>query len=482
MPPGIGLKALKLLYPEPDPYAQDPVGWMEKKCKSFIWSKQKEIMLSVRDHRFTAVPSCHGPGKSYIASGVAAWWNDVHPANETFVVTTAPTDNQVKAILWREIQRRHREAEMPGYITKEARWYAGPNAKEEELIGYGRKPQDYNAEAFQGIHAKYVLVIIDEACGVPKNLFDSLETLMTNNFARMLAIGNPDDPSSYFEQVCRPGSGYNVIRIPAFQTPNFTGEFVPQNIDEDLVSPLWVKERVTKWGVGSPLWQSKVMAQFPEITNDTLITPNMILNAQLRNIEPHENGQYAWDVARFGPDETVGYRNQNGHVRRVFNGHKMDTVATTNTIQMHLLKHGVEYVPAIVDAIGIGGGVIDQLHSRNLNVIGFNGSEAAMEPHRFVNRRAEAWWIFREEMEKGNVDLDPFDEELAAQLANMKWHIDRRGRIVIESKDDLKKRGQPSPDRADCVMMAVAGLGLMRKKSSIFPVSQVTADLLDRVM
>jgi hypothetical protein len=482
IPPRVAMRAVERLFPAPDPYAYDPVGWAEDKCKAFLWSKQKVILESIRDYRYTAVPSCHGPGKSFIASVAAAWWNDVHPSNETFVVTTAPTDSQVKAILWREIRRRHRESSMSGYITKEAHWYAGNNAREDELIGYGRKPQDYNMEAFQGIHAKYVLIIIDEGAGVSKALFDALETLMTNEYARLIVIGNPDDPSSHFEQVCRPGSGYNVIRIPAFETPAFTGEFVPKHVLEDLVSPMWVRERKLKWGIGSPLWQSKVMAQFPEITNDTLITPNMVIRAQAKEIDPWSNGCYAWDVARFGPDETTGYRNQNGHIRKVFSAHKQDTFTTANIIQMHLLRHGADYVPAIVDVVGVGGGVVDNLHSRDLNVIPFSGGESANEDRRFANRRAESYWIMREEFEKDLIDIDYLDEDLASQLQNIKWKVDRRGRILIESKDDMKRRGLPSPDRADCAMMSVGGLGTLQRHDKVIPVGQITSDLLHKVM
>ncbi len=483
IPREVGRRALDLAFPAPDPFAVDPCGWVEKKLRRFIWSKQREILESVRDNRFTAVPSCHGPGKSFIGSCAAGWWIDAHPPGDAEIVTTAPTDHQVKAILWKEIARRHREAEMGGRITLEAKWYRGKRLVDEELIGFGRKPQDYNAEAFQGIHAKYVLIIIDEGCGVPKALFDALETLMTNEYARMLVIGNPDDPTSYFEQICRPGSGWNTIWIPASCTPNFTGEHCPSDVKEQLVTPMWVEERKKKWGEGSPLYQSKVLAQFPEISNDTLITPQMIRLAQQHERPGLGMGTYGFDIARYGPDETVGYRNRDGVIRNVYSARMQPTDRTADAIHMFLNMHGANYVPAVVDVVGLGAGVVDELRRRNLNVIPFNGGESPIDGKRFRNLRAECYWLFREMFEKQEVDLDVLDEDLAAQLTSIKWTVDRWGRIMLESKEDMRRRGLPSPDRADGAMMTTtAGPAMLQRLPQIVISKNITSDLMKRVM
>jgi hypothetical protein len=118
-----------------------------------------------------------------------------------FVVTTAPTTAQVEAILWRYIGGAHRTGILPGRVTLDAKWYIG-----QELVAYGRKPADYDQAAFQGIHARYVLVIIDEAGGVPKSIFDAVDALATNVHARVVAVGNPDVSESIRKScggVCR---------------------------------------------------------------------------------------------------------------------------------------------------------------------------------------------------------------------------------------------------------------------------------------
>src|SRR5690606_8042107 len=161
-----------------------------------------EIVESVVEHRRTAVKSCHGAGKSWTAGMLAAWWIDTHPPGEAIVVSTAPTYKQVHAVLWEEIRKQHRTGDRPGTVLQTDEWKIG-----DVLVGMGRKPADHDAHGFQGIHRRYVLAILDEACGIPDALWTAVEAITTNADCRILAIGNPDDPATEFGNVCKPGSG-----------------------------------------------------------------------------------------------------------------------------------------------------------------------------------------------------------------------------------------------------------------------------------
>jgi hypothetical protein len=161
-------------------------------------------------NRYSAIKASHDVSKSHTVSRLACWWIDVHPPGEAFVVTTAPTTAQVEAILWRYIGAAHRKAVLPRRVTLDAKWYIG-----QELVGYGRKPADYDQAAFQGIHARYVLVLIDEAGGVPKSIFDAVDALATNIDARVVAVGNPDDPSSHFGTICKIRESSEISGNPA---------------------------------------------------------------------------------------------------------------------------------------------------------------------------------------------------------------------------------------------------------------------------
>lgn len=452
-------KAADILDPPPDPYERDPVGFINDVLGERPWSKQVEIAESVVEHRYTAVRSCHGTGKSYLASRLMAWWIDSHPIGEAFIVSTAPTQTQVEAILWRELGKAHRKASLPGRITggMVPAWKLG-----QEIIGYGRKPQDLQSKeeamaAFSGIHARYVLIVIDEAGGVPKWLFDAVDTLATNASARVLAIGNPDDPMSEFAKICEPGSTWNDISISAFDTPNFTGEVVDEALREDLISETWVEERAARWGKKSPLYASKVLGEFPEVSDDTLLAPKDILAAQNRTIPrlPDNAGTYAYDIARLGTDETVGYRNLNGAVRLIYARSKQTTMRTAAAIKLEIQRHHGA-ASAYIDAIGVGAGVYDRCAEWGLSVVPFVASEQAFNPARFGNRRAEVYWEFKEDLERGIIDLPEKgeDDELISQLSVIKWKL-KNGRIYIESKEDMAKRGVPSPDRADAAVMSM---------------------------
>jgi hypothetical protein len=156
----------------------------------------------------------------------------------------------VHAILWRYIGQAHRKGNLPGRITLDDQWYMGPGGK--ELVAFGRKPADHDKSAFHGVHALNPLILVDEACGVPKSIFDAVDALATNSNARVLAIGNPDDPSSHFAQICKPRSCWHVITVPAFDTPAYTGEEIPEELLPLLVSPEWVEERKLPLGCHQP--------------------------------------------------------------------------------------------------------------------------------------------------------------------------------------------------------------------------------------
>jgi len=456
LPPGTADKVVAKLFPAPDPYMYNPSLWLEEKLGEKLWSKQEEVKDSVVANRYTAVQSCHDSGKSYTASRLMSWWIDSHPDGDAFVVSTAPSQTQVEAILWREVGRAHRKGELKGRITygQVPQWKLG-----NEIVGYGRKPQDLNSieeamAAFQGIHAKYVLIVIDEAGGVPKWLFDAVDTLATNEAARVLAIGNPDDPASHFERVCRPGSGWNVIQISAFDTPNFTDEQVHEDVSDLLLSRLWVEERKRRWGIASPLYISKVLAEFPEVSDDTLISPAMLKLACAVELPGLDSGQFGGDIARHGDDETVAYRNRGGVIRLERSAHKQDLMKTAGMFAA-LVEPFKGKVPIVVDSDGLGVGVYDRLAEQNLPVIEWRGGARARDDKHFINRRAEVYWHLREEMAAGRIDLDPNDEDALAQLGSIKYDIDSSGRIKVEKKREMRERGLPSPDRADTIMMSV---------------------------
>jgi hypothetical protein len=487
-PKGSATRAAERLFPVSTKYQTDPRAWVEERAREYIWEIQARILESIRDHKNTAIRSCHGSGKSHIVSRAICWWLDpnVHALGSAFAVTTAPSWPQIEAILWRYIRKLHTKMSLPGRVTLDCQWHMSDQRTQryrvgdrtEELIAMGRKPADYDENALQGIHARYVLGVIDEANGVPKQLYDAMLAITTNDTSRVVAIGNPDDPGSHFAEITRPGTNWNVIDIPAFITPNISDrlaveldlppndrllrqrynvirEDVPEDVKDELVSENWIRERAKDWGVGSPLWESRVMGRFPLITDDTLISPAMLEKSYQCHHPGLELGQYGVDIARYGQDKSSMYRNRGFQIRLHKEWGKRDTEESADIVENELRKHGPTRPPVNIDAIGVGSGVFDKLRRRGHNVRAIYGSESARNKRRFKNRRAEMYWTLRTLMDEGAIDLDPDDTSLAAQLGSIRWWEDSAGRIVVESKDDMRSRGLPSPDKADAVAMSI---------------------------
>jgi hypothetical protein len=381
-------------------------------------------------------------------------------------VTTAPTQPQVQAILWKEINGFHQRAGLAGRVNL-TEWYFG-----NYLAGLGRKPSEHNPTAFNGLHARYPLVVLDEAYGIPTALWDAASTLGTNKHARMLAIGNPDGPGE-FADVCKPGSGWHVIRISAFDTPNFTDERVSTKLAEMLIHPSWVEERKRKWGVDSALYQSKVLGQFPSGGDPfAVVHYDWVRDCQMLELAPGLPVEAGIDVGA-GSDRTV-IRERRG--RRAGREHEFvdtDPMRTIARLTEVLREWGVTRVK--VDSTGIGWALAGRLrelsswpnqfqpnssehtHGAEVVAVNFGAGPSEGREHQFLNMRAELWWHARE-LSRPDVrgwDLTDVDDDVLAELCAARFKtLDSFGKVKIEPKKEIIKRLGISPDRADALILA----------------------------
>jgi hypothetical protein len=508
IPPGTASVVERQATPEPErPLPTDPVEWYREHADGFLWSKQREIARSVVENAVTLVPSCHSGGKSRLAGVIGAYWIAAHPLGEALLVTTAPSDDQVEKVTWKEIDRVRADAGLPGTVAAAEWWVGRPGAR--TLVGFGAKPQkrtnvEQAMQRFQGHHARYLLVIVEEATGVEGWLWEAVDSLASNVNARVLAIGNPDDPSSEFGARCdastgsthRAGERYRtrlgaqVIPIDAYATPNFTGEHVPEYLRELLVSRDYADRMQARLGLDHPYYSSKVRGLFPDRSTRHVISPALLRRAYGLDLPGHERGAFGLDVARsVHGDESSLYRDRGGVIRHVHSWREPDLTRSADLV-MRLTARTPE-IPVAVDTDGVGGGLHDILRRRGKRTVAFSVNMPPRNPRDFDSRRSEVWWAAREELEAGLWDLDAGDEELAAQLAAPRWHVDGRGRIHVETKDELGKRGVSSPDRADAAIMARFGrppvggdetyprrVVLTREKGK----GSITSDLLARPM
>jgi hypothetical protein len=460
--------------------AVDPLSFAEKELGIEFWSKEREIVESVRDHRLTCVPSGNGLGKSFTAAAIAAWWVASDPVADRFVLMTAPSASLITAVLWQELRQHHRRGALPGELLG-SEWRIGGR-----LVALAKKTSDFLDEGraesgFAGLHRRGgVLAILDESSGVENWLWTAVRGLTTSPSSRILALGNPLRSDGEFARIAAPGSGWNVIRVSVLESPNFTSERISSSLAESLPNQVWVDEIEATYGRGSPTWMARVEGRFPPNSDDGLVSAEWLETAhEVEFLDWGAPVTFGVDVARQGNDQTCIVRaNGHGHVRVVHAAKHADLMATCGAV-IQAVREEPGGALVVVDEIGVGGGVIDRLREEGLEgVVAFNAAARANDTARFANRRAEVFWVLRERLSAGELDLDSADEELSRQLLSLRWDVNSSGKVQLESKDSMRRRGVPSPDRADAVAMAL-GAGVR----AVMPVAagpggSLTADLL----
>lgn len=446
-------------------YAADPVAWARDVLGVHLWSKQAEIARAVVEHRQVAVQSAAGVGKSFLAAILALWFGSVHHPNDTKIVTTAPSADQVSLILWSEIRKHHEVGKLQGRVLLNNRWMA---PDDQYVVGFGRKPPDYSTSAFQGSHAEHMLIIVDEAGGIAENMWANIRAIATGADVTTLAIGNPDDASSMFHGMCtQPDSGWHVVKVSAFDTPNFTDEEVPDDVAAALPSRESVELALATWGESNPYYLAKILGEWGD-TEDGLIPLAWITQAvarwRLYHETPHQSeppGRHVFgvDVARYGTDATVIAHRQGEVVYGLDTYRGKDNVEVADIVEAHLLDRAGSV--AVVDADGLGGGVVDVLRHRGRNVSAFSAGAGtrrrdATGTQRFTQVRSAAWWHMRELLNPalGSSICLPDHPTLCAELAAPKWPDDAGNAIQVERKVDVRKRLGRSTDHADAVIQA----------------------------
>lgn len=474
----------------------DPVGFIEDGLGETLWSKQKEILQSLVENKRTTVPACHAPGKSHLAARAVAWWMSVHPPGTAIAITTASTFKQVRNIMWAQIRKVHIAHDLPGEILT-TEW-----KMDGTVVGYGFRPADNNEAAVQGIHAPHLLIVVDEAGGISDKIGSALEALMTGGHTRLLVLGNPptDQEQTWFERICH-SPIYTSIPISAYDTPNFTGEHTglckscPPHVAEHevsthLVDETWVQDVVGEFGEDSPFVEARVFARFPQASTGKVI-PFTWAEAATSNEEPLDSNviRLGVDIASDGGDEFVialadGYKVSIVHRSSgKANANAVDVAGVilehiNNAVALHDERGIRERVRVKIDTIGVGWGVVsllkrwqtEQIHKAE--IIGVNVAERPKDTTKFKNQRAEMWWNARSLLQprdgKQDVLLD-VDRQVLAQLAGPGYKSDSSGRIQIEAKADMKKRGVHSPDRAEAILLA-----LYENKNVIPPIAPIS--------
>ncbi len=426
-------------------YADDPAGFARDILGSRWWRAQEQIAELLAHNRRVAVKAANGVGKTYLAADLTLWFLYSHPGS--IVLTTAPTWRQVESLLWEELRKRVRQVngaalQQGGEVLFDTRSDTKIDAKIEarlpgRLLQTGLKiAEGYFAMGlstdepvrFQGFHAENLLVVLDEACGIPEEIWDAVEGICVGKNNRVLAISNPLTPSGRFYSLFT-ASRWKTCTISALTHPNvmrhsarvpqIPGAVTREAVEDRIAS--WCEEVMAQDGAAEKkdrkagkgaagteiadadtfrwhgktyrpngLFRARVLGEFPEAGDDSLCSLAWIETAMLRGESDRkgnaayakdENGEskngisrdetgtatlcvIAVDVARFGSDETVWAVRRGSSVLRIMAAHGLDTMAVAGRTHALAIEVGAQIVA--IDEVGVGAGVVDRLREAGL--------------------------------------------------------------------------------------------------------------------
>lgn len=439
------------------------------------WQQADILEALLPEGAKVSVRSGHGIGKSSSASWAICWFLETHDFAK--IPCTAPSSHQLKDILWGELSKWRREADRlsttrghpPKYwLSRLFKLVSSslydPQAK--EWGAFARTAAKENPEALQGFHAEHLLFVIDESSGVPEEIFEAAEGALSTAGARVLMLGNPTRTSGTFY------ASHHADRA-SYTTLHFRSQ------DSPLVDDGYRPRLVQKWGADSNVVRVRADGEFPTQEADVLI-PLELAEACLDRPKAQGIGtrKLGVDPARYGSDRTVLVLRQGHVIEHIQIASKQDTMVTVGRIVQAVTLWQVDEV--CVDVIGLGGGIVDRLielqeaGTLQCEVTPVNVAEVAPEPSQGEPRarllRDYLWlelarWLRDEAPVFAAADREAMSD-LAGELSSVRYKVDSNGRIVVESKDEMRKRLGHSPD---CFVIGT----LVRTPQGMIPIEQL---------
>lgn len=463
-------------------YQHDPVGYAKDILGVSWWHQQRQIAEALlRPPHRVLVKASHKVGKTHLAGGLVNWWFDSFKPGIT--LTTAPTDRQVRDLLWKEVRRQR--GQRGGF--------RGPKMPRLELsedhFAHGFTARD--GDAFQGHHSRSTFIVFDEAVGVDSVFWETAES-MFNQGSAWLAIFNPTDTSSqaYIEETT---GNWTVISISVLDHPNIAAELAGlpppypaamrlsrlETLLDKWCHPVAGKIRATdiEWPPGSGQWlrpgpiaEARLLGRWPSQATYNVWSDAAWQAADLLLLpEPDRACEIGCDVARYGDDFTAIHVRRGAvslHHESANGWNTSETAGRLKQLARQYGRHcGLDGRDLLIkiDDDGVGGGVVDKRDDDNgdsYNFVGLSAASNAFEWEDYPNRRSELWFDVAKRAKEGRLSLVRLDaatrQELRRQAMAPTWKLDSSGRRVVEPKEKTKDRLKRSPDDMDALNIAYA--------------------------
>lgn len=412
---------------------------------------QAEVMndVIVRGERRISIRSGHGVGKTGLLGMLSVYgmiFND-----RINIVATAPSKPQLEDGLFAQIKiwfSRLPKALSGLFEVRQDRIIR--LSSPEECYFAIRTSRAESPDALQGIHIDggIVWLLGDEAPGIPEKVFEAASGSMSGHNATTILTGNPTKSSGFFfDTHHKLRHMWKCHKVSCIGSPRVTDDYV-----EDMLA---------RYGEDSNAYRARVLGEFPNSDDDTLISLELVEMAVVRDIVLDTKARKTWglDPARFG-DDSAALCKRVGKVvpHKIQSWKKLDTMQLTGAVHNEWLNTPLDERPdaIYVDVIGIGAGVTDRLRELGLPAIGINVSESPSFGGNYVNLRAQLWDAGKAFLQGRDCKL-PADERLTGELTIPRYKFASNGKMQIESKDDMKRRGVKSPDFADAFLLTFAG-------------------------
>lgn len=457
-------------------WKEDPVLFMREVLLFEPDDWQVKVAYDVRDHPRISVKSGQGVGKSAEEAALVLWFLVCFPFPR--VVATAPTKQQLHDVLWSEIDKWMNNSPLLPMLLKWTKTYVYMLGYEKRWFAVARTAT--KPENMQGFHEDNMLFVVDEASGVADPIMEAILGTLSGENNKLLMCGNPTKTSgTFYESHTKDRALYRCHTVNSEKT--IRG-------NKDAIASL-----KRKYGPNSNVVKVRVYGEFPEQEDDVFINLSLVEQCgnKIYNLLDDKGMPYIMfgvDVARFGDDETIIYRNVKGKLKLVVRRHGQNLMETVGDIvaqYKYVINEFPEYEGRIyinIDDSGLGGGVTDRLkevkREQKLNrlfVVPINaaerietdtkeGKEAA---DHYNNLTTHMWAVLRDLLQNKQIEIED-EAETFAQLSIRKYFMASNGKIELESKKEMKKRGVRSPDRADAAALSTY-LGKIKKYTGSIP-------------
>ena len=408
-------------------------------------------LAAIGNQKRVSIRSGHGCGKDAMCSWIILWFMSTRSFPK--VACTAPTARQLSDILWSEISKWLRQSLMADeFVIQKDKIFQKDQPKEwwcRAISPSVKASKEDQAETLAGLHGEHLLVVVDEASGVPDPVFIPLEGALTQEDNRVILIGNPTRNTGYF---------FDTHFHPEIRDSWKKFHWSSEDVNRiDVMSPGYPKYMETKYGKDSNVYRIRVLGEPPIDDELALIPLSWAIQCQDNEVAVAEDEPLylGVDVARYGDDKSVILPRRGLKIDRWEQFQGMNVIELAQLVGANLVE--LEADGAAIDEIGIGAGVVDYLlkqpELRGL-ITGVNVAMKSSDKTKWRRLRDELWLSVREKCMKGLYQFPggKMGAELCNELAAIRYEI-KNGVFVVESKKQMKLRGVQSPNIADALCL-----------------------------